>query len=223
LKREGHSKKKGEQGRRAAPTLAGVTGMAYNCGVLSTEKLLTGYREGIFPMAINPRGDIAWFAPDPRAIIPLDERFHISRSLQRTLKHGKFEITFDREFPTVIRACAKTHGDTWISREIIEGYSLLHAEGHAHSEETWIDGKLAGGLYGVHLGGVFFGESMFHRITDASKIALVALVEHLRERRFVLLDTQWMTPHLLRFGTYLVPKAEYLKRLGSALEVAAEF
>ena len=174
-------------------------------------------------MAINPHGDIAWFAPDPRAIIPLDDQFHIPRSLQRTLKQRKFEVTFDHKFPAVIRACAKTHGETWISREIIQSYCLLHAEGHAHSVETWINGKLAGGLYGVHTGGAFFGESMFHHVTDASKVALVALVERLREREFALLDTQWMTPHLLRFGTYLISKKEYLRRLAEALKVDAQF
>jgi len=191
--------------------------------VLNTESLLKGYRNGIFPMAINARGDIAWFSPDPRAVIPLDERFHVPHSLRRTLKQKKFDVTFDREFPRVIRACAKTHGDTWISREIVESYCLLHAEGHAHSVETWIDGELTGGLYGVHVGGAFFGESMFHYVTDGSKVALVALVERLRPRGFALLDTQWMTPHLERFGTMLLSKQEYHKHLEVALKLAAEF
>jgi leucyl/phenylalanyl-tRNA---protein transferase len=186
---------------------------------LTTELLLKGYSAGIFPMAINARGDIAWFSPDPRAIIPLDERFHVSKSLGRTVRQKKFEITTDRDFPRVIRACAKTHGDTWISREILQAYSLLHAEGHAHSIEAWLEGKLAGGLYGVHVGGAFFGESMFHRATDASKVALVALVEHLRVRGFMLLDTQWMTPHLERFGTMLVSKSEYLRLVRAAVEM----
>jgi leucyl/phenylalanyl-tRNA---protein transferase len=186
---------------------------------LTTELLLKGYRAGIFPMAINMRGDVAWFSPDPRAIIPLDERFHVSKSLRRTVRQQRFAITMDRDFPEVIRACAKTHGDTWISREILQAYSLLHAEGHAHSIEARLDGKLVGGLYGVHVGGAFFGESMFHRATDASKVALVALVEHLRKRAFVLLDTQWMTPHLERFGTRLVNKGDYLKLLDQALRM----
>jgi len=186
---------------------------------LTTELLLKGYRAGIFPMAINMRGDVAWFSPDPRAIIPLDERFHVSKSLRRTVRQQRFEITMDRDFPEVIRACAKTHGDTWISREILQAYSLLHAEGHAHSIETRLDGKLVGGLYGVHVGGAFFGESMFHQATDASKVALVALVEHLRKRGFVLLDTQWMTPHLERFGTMLVSKGDYLKLLDGAVRM----
>ena len=170
-------------------------------------------------MAINLRGDIAWFSPDPRAIIPLDGRFHVAKSLQRTVRQKKFEVTFDRDFPSVIRACAKTHGDTWISKEIINAYSLLHAEGHVHSIETRIEGQLAGGLYGVHVGGAFFGESMFHLATDASKIALVALVEHLRARGFALLDTQWMTPHLERFGTMLVCKEAYLQMLNDAVNM----
>lgn len=170
-------------------------------------------------MAINAQGDLAWFSPDPRAIIPLDERFHISGSLHRTLRQKKFEITMDRDFPAVIRECATTHGDTWISREIMLAYSLLHAQGHAHSVEARVEGTLAGGLYGVHIGGAFFGESMFHRATDASKVALVALVAHLRARGFALLDTQWMTPHLQRFGTMLVDKGEYLKRLGHAVRM----
>ena len=200
-----------------------MRGATYVQGVLNTESLLKGYRNGIFPMAINARGDIAWFSPDPRAVIPLDERFHVPHSLRRTLKQKKFDVTFDREFPRVIRACAKTHGDTWISREIVESYCLLHAEGHAHSVETWVDGELTGGLYGVHVGGAFFGESMFHYVTDGSKVALVALVERLRSRGFALLDTQWMTPHLERFGTLLLSKREYHKRLETALKLAAEF
>lgn len=186
---------------------------------LTTELLLKGYRTGVFPMAINLRGDIAWFSPDPRAIIPLDGRFHVAKSLQRTVRQKKFEVTFDRDFPSVIRACAKTHGDTWISKEIINAYSLLHAEGHVHSIEARFGGKLAGGLYGVHVGGAFFGESMFHLATDSSKIALVALVEHLRARGFALLDTQWMTPHLERFGTMLVSKEAYLRMLEDAVKM----
>lgn len=174
-------------------------------------------------MAINKAGDIAWFSPDPRALIPLDERFHVSRTLQRTLKQRKFEVTFDGDFSAVIRACSKSHGETWISPEIIESYYGLHMEGHAHSVEVWQAGRLAGGLYGVHIGGAFFGESMFYRVTDASKIALVALVERLRTRKFALLDTQWMTPHLERFGTFLVSKEEYLQRLKPALKLDREF
>jgi leucyl/phenylalanyl-tRNA--protein transferase len=191
--------------------------------VLSTDQLLLAYRVGVFPMAINARGDLAWFSPDPRALIPLDERFHVPHGLRRTLRRGRFEVTFDRDFVGVIRGCAATHGETWISKEILEGYGRLHGEGHAHSVEARLDGRLAGGLYGVHIGGAFFGESMFHLEPDASKVALVALVERLRTRGFLLLDTQWLTPHLAQFGTYLVPKSEYLRRLAQAVARNCEF
>lgn len=191
--------------------------------MLSTDQLLLAYRVGVFPMAINARGDLAWFSPDPRALIPLDERFHVPHGLRRTLRRGRFEVTFDQDFAGVIRGCAATHGETWISKEILEGYGRLHGEGHAHSVEARLDGRLAGGLYGVHIGGAFFGESMFHLEPDASKVALVALVERLRTRGFLLLDTQWLTPHLARFGTYLVPKSEYLRRLAQAVARNCEF
>jgi leucyl/phenylalanyl-tRNA--protein transferase len=191
--------------------------------VLSTEILVAAYRAGIFPMAINPRGDIAWFSPDPRALIPLDERFHVPHGLRRTLKKNLFEVTTDTRFSEVIRQCAAAHGDTWISKEIICAYSQLHSDGHAHSLEVLRDGELVGGLYGVHIGGAFFGESMFHRVPDASKVALAALVERLRRRQFALLDTQWMTPHLAQFGTYLISKTDYLSLLQKALARHCEF
>lgn len=185
--------------------------------MLESKLLLTAYRNGIFPMAVTPRGDIGWFSPDPRALIPLDERFHVSHGLRRVFKNKTFEVTFDSDFEGVIRACAKSHGDTWISEEIVQSYGALHQNGHAHSVETRLQGKLAGGLYGVHIGGAFFGESMFYQVTDASKVALVALVERLRAGGFALLDTQWMTPHLAQFGTLLVSKSEYLRLLQAAL------
>jgi leucyl/phenylalanyl-tRNA--protein transferase len=185
--------------------------------VLPTPLLLAAYRRGMFPMATGRRGDIAWFSPDPRALIPLDDRFHVAHGLRRVLKKKKFEITFDQEFGGVIRACSKTHGETWISEETLEAYCQLHREGHAHSVEARLDGELAGGLYGVRIGGAFFGESMFHHAPEASKVALVALVERLRARGFALLDTQWMTPHLAQFGTFEVPRSEYLRLLAAAL------
>jgi len=191
--------------------------------MLSTELLLACYRRGIFPMAVDGRGDIGWFSPDPRAIIPLGEGFHIPHGLRRALKKRKFEVTFDCNFEAVIRACSISHGSTWISEEIIQSYCELHKRGHAHSVESRLEGKLAGGLYGVHIGGAFFGESMFHHFTDASKVALVALVEHLRAHDFLLLDTQWRTEHLSQFGTLLVPRAEYLRLLEAALERACVF
>lgn len=185
--------------------------------------LLAAYCQGIFPMAVNAQGAIAWFSPDPRALIPLDERFHIPHGLRRTLKKKIFSVTFDQAFAMVIRGCSAAHGSTWISREIIRSYTQLHREGFAHSIEVWRGDELAGGLYGVQVGAAFFGESMFHHVTDASKIALVALVERLREKQFLLLDTQWATPHLSRFGTYLLPKPEYLALLNEAIALERDF
>src|SRR5689334_10258197 len=164
--------------------------------MLTTALLVAAYSQGIFPMAVDEAGTIGWFSPDPRAIIPLDEGFHIPHGLQRTLKKNVFEVTANRDFARVIQACSTSHGKTWISQEIMAAYTGLHQAGRAHSVEVWQDGELAGGLYGVHLGGAFFGESMFHHRTDASKVALVWLVERLRRQGFSLLDTQWTTPHL---------------------------
>lgn len=191
--------------------------------ILSSRLLLAAYSRGIFPMAVNDRGDIGWFSPDPRAIIPLDDRFHVPHGLRRTLKAAKFAITINQDFEGVIRACAVSHGSTWISKEIIRSYCRLQREGHAHSVEARLEGELAGGLYGVQLGGAFFGESMFHRVTDASKVALVALVERLRAGGFLLLDTQWLTPHLARFGACEVPRSEYLRQLEIALARDCQF
>ena len=175
-------------------------------------------------MAVNARGTIGWFAPDPRAIIPLDERFHIPHGLRRTLKKAPFAITFDRDFSAVIRECgAQREEGTWISPQIRTSYRRLHKLGHAHSVEVWSDSELVGGLYGVHIGGVFFGESMFHRATDASKVALVALVERLRQRSFVMLDTQWQTPHLQQFGTREIPRLEYMRILERAVTFPCVF
>ena len=190
---------------------------------LSTEMLLAAYANGIFPMAVNRRGDIRWFSPDPRALIPLDERFHIPHGLKRVLKKRPFDITMDQDFEGVVRACSTAHGSTWISKGILRAYCDLHQRGFAHSVEARLDGQLVGGLYGVHLRGAFFGESMFHHATDASKVALVALVERLRAGGFLLLDTQWTTPHLERFGAFEIPRAEYLALLASALERDACF
>jgi leucyl/phenylalanyl-tRNA---protein transferase len=191
--------------------------------VLEPELLLDAYRRGLFPMAVDQRGTIGWFSPDPRAIIPLDARFHIPHGLRRTLKGKLFEVTFDQDFPAVIRACAERRDATWISPGIIKVYSALHRLGHAHSVEAWRDGELVGGLYGVHMGGAFFGESMFHRAADASKVALVALVERLRQRGFVLLDTQWQTPHLRQFGTVEITRQEYLRILERAISFHCTF
>jgi len=185
--------------------------------------LLAAYRHGLFPMAVNRRGDIRWFSPDPRAVLPLDERFHVPHGLRRALKKRPFAVTFDQDFVGVMRACATVHGETWISKEIVSSYCELQRLGFAHSVEAWSDSELAGGLYGVHIGGAFFGESMFHRRTDASKIALVTLVERLRAQGFLLLDTQWTTPHLMQFGAFEIPRAEYLRLLQTALEKRCAF
>ena len=174
-------------------------------------------------MAVSP-GEIRWYSPDPRGIIPL-ETFHVPRRLARALRSGRFEIRVDTAFKDVIVACsnrAETDGN-WIDQEIIDSYCGLHALGHAHSIEAWRGGALAGGLYGVSLGGAFFGESMFHHVADASKAALVALVDRLRARGFVLLDTQWVTDHLVQFGAIEIPRRRYLRLLDAALRVEADF
>jgi len=161
-------------------------------------------------------GEIGWFSPDPRGILPLD-RFHVPSRLARVLRRGTFTLAVDRSFEAVIRACASRPDGSWINDDIVASYLTLHRLGLAHSVEAWHEGELAGGLYGVHLGGAFFGESMFHRVTDASKVALVSLVERLTRRGFALLDIQWVTPHLAQFGAVEVPQVEYQRLLRRAL------
>ena len=189
--------------------------------MISADLLLHAYRNAVFPMA-SPDGEIAWFSPDPRGIIPLDEGFRVPHGLRRTLKKGAFEIRVDTAFETVMRACA-VREETWINEEIIASYTALHRLGHAHSVEAWQDGQLAGGLYGVTLGGAFFGESMFHEVTDASKVALHALVMRLRARGFELLDTQWLTPHLETFGAREISRSDYRDRLLACAEKPCRF
>jgi leucyl/phenylalanyl-tRNA---protein transferase len=179
------------------------------------------YRSGFFPMAESREGPLAWFSPDPRAIIPL-ETFRISRSLRRILQKGTFSVSTDRVFEQVMRACADRE-ETWISEEIIKAYTALHTRGLAHSVECWRDDQLAGGLYGVAIGGAFFGESMFSRTRDASKVALVHLVTRLRERGYHLLDTQFLTPHLARFGALEIPRSRYLELLTEAVTAVTTF
>jgi leucyl/phenylalanyl-tRNA--protein transferase len=183
-------------------------------GMIPSTLLLEAYAQGIFPMAMR-NGEIGWFSPDPRGILPI-HGFHVPHGLRRALRKHHFEIRIDTAFEAVMEGCA-SRGETWISREIIESYVALHQAGFAHAVECWIDGRLAGGLYGVALGGAFFGESMFHAETDASKLALHALVERLREREFTLLDTQWVTPHLMQFGAIEIPRRRYLNLLKSSL------
>ena len=172
-------------------------------------------------MADEELGLVTWHRPRRRAIIPLDA-FHVSRSLARTLRRGGFEVTFDRDFAAVMAACAE-RPSTWISREFMEVYGVLHQQRKAHSVEVWVEGRLAGGTYGVHLGGAFFAESKFHRVTDMSKIALTNLVWRLKERGFALLEVQYLTGHLAQFGAVEVSHKEYVRRLEEALRLRCEF
>jgi leucyl/phenylalanyl-tRNA--protein transferase len=190
---------------------------------LDPETLLSAYAQGAFPMA-DRRGIVRWYTADPRGVIPLDT-FHVPHTLGQLIRNGTgFEVRINHDFPGTMRACrdARTDG-TWINDKLVAAYVRLHDMGFAHSVETWWDGELAGGLYGVSLGGAFFGESMFHRRRDASKIALVHLVNRLKDRGFELLDAQASTPHLRTFGCLELPAAEYLKRLDKALQKKCEF
>ena len=183
---------------------------------LDPRLLLQGYATGIFPMADSREADeLFWVEPRNRAIIPLD-RFHLSRSLRRTLRSGKFDLTHDRDFAKVISACAERE-ETWINDELERAMIALHGSGHAHSIEVWAGGDLVGGLYGVKLGRAFFGESMFSRRTDASKIALAWLVARLRVGNFTLLDCQFMTEHLASLGAVSIPRETYVALLAAAL------
>ena len=188
--------------------------------MIPTDLLLEAYRQGVFPMGLDD-DEIGWFSPDPRAIIPLDH-FHVPHGLKRALQKQDFEIRVNHSFEKVMRACA-ARDETWINGEILESYCRLHRLGYAHSVEAWKNGALAGGLYGVALGGAFFGESMFHVVTEASKVALHALVERMRERKFALLDVQWLTPHLQQFGAAEISRLQYLKQLESSLSLGCQF
>ncbi|MEM1026454.1 MAG: leucyl/phenylalanyl-tRNA--protein transferase [Planctomycetota bacterium] len=188
---------------------------------LTADALLHAYSVGLFPMA-RGRGSqrIDWFCPDPRAVLPLDENFRVRRSLEKRVRNAGFTFAFDRAFREVVEQCARPRADssdTWISPAIVRVYDELHLRGHAHSVEAWHEGKLVGGLYGVALGGAFFGESMFSRQKDASQTCLVKLVEHLRRRGYTLLDTQFVNPHLEQFGVRTIPRAEYLGLLAEAV------
>jgi len=187
---------------------------------LTPEILLNAYCQGLFPMA-EEDGSIYWYDPDPRAIIPLDG-LHISRSLKRRIRQGGFSVKYNTAFKEVMIECAKSapgREQTWISREFIEVYTELYELGFAHSIEIWIQNKLVGGIYGVAVKGLFAGESMFSRVTNASKIALVYLVEHLQENNFTLFDIQYITDHLKGFGAVDISRAEYKSRLAQALNV----
>jgi leucyl/phenylalanyl-tRNA--protein transferase len=188
--------------------------------------LLKAYASGVFPMAESADDpEVFWVRPETRGVIPLDA-FHVPRSLARTVRRRTFDIAIDRDFQGVIDGCAEsreTRPSTWINAPIREAYAALFARGHCHTVEAWRDGLLVGGLYGVTLGRTFFGESMFSRETDASKVCLVALVARLRERGFVLLDTQFTTGHLKRFGAVDMPRRKYEKLLAESLEGEAMF
>jgi leucyl/phenylalanyl-tRNA--protein transferase len=193
---------------------------------LQPELLLQAYAIGVFPMAEGRDDPRLFFVdPDRRGILPLD-RFHVSRSLRRTVLRRRFQVTCDRAFEATLAGCAGAtdrRPDTWINHEIFRLFVALHERGHAHSIECWLDGELVGGLYGVRLGAAFFGESMFSRATDASKVALVHLVARLRAGGFTLLDSQFITSHLQRFGALEIPRAEYRERLERALSTPAQF
>lgn len=194
---------------------------------ITPDLVLRAYAAGVFPMAESRGSDrMYWLDPALRGVLPIDEGFHLPRRLRRTALSDRFTVTADRDFPGVIRGCAEPapgRTDTWINAEIEQLFVELHLRGFAHSVETWQQGRLVGGLYGVSLGGAFFGESMFSRVTDASKVALVHLVARLRICGYVLCDTQFLTAHLARFGTVEIPKAEYKARLAAALDVPARW
>jgi leucyl/phenylalanyl-tRNA--protein transferase len=188
---------------------------------IDSELLLGAYCQGIFPMANGEEGEIHWFSPEQRGIIPLDG-LKISRSLRQELKKKKFQVRFNSDFDSVIKFCSQRK-DVWISRTIQLSYKKLYELGFAHSVETWNDDKLVGGLYGVSIGGAFFGESMFSLQTNASKVALVALVERLKEKKFELLDTQYNNQHLSTLGCIEISREEYLRRLQFAISLKRSF
>jgi leucyl/phenylalanyl-tRNA---protein transferase len=194
-------------------------------GDLSIERLLLGYRNGIFPWPIFDDDVMTWFSPDPRTILELND-FHCSRSLAKVIRKGTFEVTVNRDFKGVIQGCAAPAEErmtTWITPDLMRAYIALHRAGHAHSVEVWFEGALVGGLYGVAIGGLFAGESMFSRVSNASKVAIHFLVQRLRERGYALLDTQTRTDHLESLGAIQLPRSTYLKRLKLALQLSCSF
>ena len=202
--------------------VADETGLVAIGGDLRPERILQAYRHGIFPWYAD--GDpICWWSPDPRAIFEIGG-LQVARRLARTIRSGKFLTTIDRDFAGVIRGCGEGRGEgTWLMPEMIAAYERLHVLGHAHSVEVWHEGRLAGGVYGVALGGFFAGESMFHRVRDASKAALAFLMDRLQRRGFLLFDIQMATDHTRRLGAIDIPRANYLKRLRQALAVPTTF
>jgi leucyl/phenylalanyl-tRNA---protein transferase len=204
------------------PRTADAEGLVAVGGDLSVERLLLAYRSGLFPWTVSP---ISWWSPDPRAVLEF-EKLHVGESLQKVLRKNTFRITMDTAFAQVIAHCAERgpgRDETWISGEFIAAYTRLHERGHAHSLECWQDGELVGGIYGVAIGGFFAGESMFHRVSNASKVALFHLVEHLRKREFKLLDIQMLTPVTKQMGGVVISREEYLLRLGEAVTATCVF
>lgn len=204
------------------PATANPDGLVAIGGDLSVPRLLLAYRNGIFPWTVEP---ITWWSPDPRAIFELD-RFHLSHSLAKIIRKEVFEITIDRAFREVMEGCAAPgpgRRSTWITREFLDAYTELHQQGYAHSLECWQKGELVGGIYGVAIGGFFAGESMFHRASNASKLALYHLIEHLRGRDFILFDIQMLTPITARLGAIQIPRTEYLERLAPAVQRSCSF
>lgn len=195
-------------------------------GKLTVEWLLDAYTHGIFPWPITDfEAPLAWWSPDPRAVIEFD-RFHVPRRLERTCRSGMFRVTRDHDFPGVIRGCAMVPsrvGQTWLTHEMIDAYIELHRAGYGHSIEVWHGGELAGGVYGVAIGGLFAAESKFYRVRDASKVALVHLVAHLRRCGYALIDIQQLTPHTARFGAAAIPRNEFLARVEKAVENSVDF
>jgi leucyl/phenylalanyl-tRNA--protein transferase len=199
--------------------------MSRNAAILSPEMMLTAYSQGAFPMT-DPDGVTRWYSADPRGVLPLDE-FHCPRTLRQIVRQSRFEIRIDDDFEATMRACKDVkrpeRDSSWISDELVNAYVRLHDLGFAHSVEAWQRGELVGGLYGVALGGAFFGESMFHRAANASKVCLVHLIDRLRERGFALLDTQMVTEHMRQFGAREIPAADYLSQLDVALGKDCQF
>jgi leucyl/phenylalanyl-tRNA---protein transferase len=205
------------------PRRADAAGLVASGGDLAPSTLVAAYRRGIFPWPAEGI-DLLWWSPDPRAVLPLDG-LHVSRRLRQTLRQHRFRVTIDADFGAVIAACADRDDDeTWITPALRAAYERLHALGWAHSVEVWtLDGTLAGGLYGVTVGGLFAAESMFHRQTDASKVALVALVQQCRATGVQLLDVQMPSPHLASMGAVTMPRAEYLRRVADVVDRRVNF
>lgn len=204
------------------PRLANAKGLVALGGDFSVERLLLAYRTGIFPWTVSP---ISWWSPDPRAVLELD-KLHIGESLRKVLRKEIFHVTVDTAFAQVIQNCATRapgRAETWITEEFIQAYTRLHERGHAHSLECWRNGELVGGIYGVAIGGLFAGESMFHHASNASKVALCHLVDRLRQRGFALFDIQMLTSVTKQMGGVAIPRDEYLQRLDKALRVTCEF